>query len=95
MSKTVVKEAVLVDKYNPELRRVAAAIVKNQGVNGLKEFVPQIGLCACMGAVNGEYMCGCVQKRYLYKHLPVFLSEHDEELGRRLMLERLVSALPG
>jgi hypothetical protein len=79
----------------PELVAQAQDILETQGEQGIHDYQSSSGWCACMGPRPGERLCPCQQSDALYTNMVEVVSEIDPELARRVMIRRLVAALPG
>jgi hypothetical protein len=80
----------------PELVKCAKAEIAWKGdKSALENFNPYFGACGCMGAREGEYLCHCSQMRELKDNLVEVVAEIDEEMAKRIMIRRIIAALPG
>jgi hypothetical protein len=84
------------DKYSlPELVKRAKEIFKRDGESGLHNYKYYSGMCACMGAYNGNYLCPCRQGATLETNMVEIVSQFDKEMAKRIWLARFVATLPG
>ena len=84
------------DNYSlPELVKRAKEIFERDGESGLRDYKSYPGMCACMGAWNGNYLCPCKQDTSLDTNMVEIVSQFDEEMAKRICLSRFVSNLPG
>ena len=79
----------------PELVEKAKRIIEYDGQAALENFEPRTGMCGCMGPRKGEYLCPCEQLTSLKSNLVEVVNEFDPALAKKIMLRRLVAALPG
>lgn len=78
-----------------ELVGRAQEMVAHEGLQALLDHRHLQGPCACMGPQDGASLCPCAQSAALAENLPVIVDTIDPEAARRLMLRRLVAAMPG
>lgn len=80
-------------KVIPELVELA----KNLQLVGydLGDYRAQNGMCGCLGPSKGNYLCPCNQYTVLEQNMVTVVAEFDEEQAKKIMLRRLVGALPG
>lgn len=79
----------------PELVHLANRIRVQKGPEYLENFEFNPQACGCMGPSKGEVYCFCKQQIMLERNLVEVVAEIDADLAKRIMLRRLVSALPG
>jgi len=79
----------------PELVAKAKAIIDRDGQQALEDYDPYFGACGCMGPSKGERLCPCVQSAALKSNLVEVVNEFDPQLAKKIMLRRIVAALPG
>lgn len=79
----------------PELVEKAKRIIEVDGQSALENFDPYFGMCGCMGPRKGERLCPCKQSAVLKSNLIEVVNEFDPALAKKIMLRRLVAALPG
>lgn len=83
------------EKYIPELVNLANKIILSHGKEKLAHYQGLTGMCACMGPSKGEYFCPCKQHHIIRDYNVEILSHIDEELAKKVMIEKIVAALPG
>lgn len=79
----------------PELVELAKRVIKHDGQTALEDYDPQIHWCGCMGPEKDDQLCPCRQSQALKNNLVEVVNEFDPDLAKRIMLRKLVAALPG
>lgn len=79
----------------PELVEKAKWILENDGQKALEDYDPYLGPCGCMGPQGNDRLCPCRKSSVLKSNLVEVVNEFDEDLAKRIMIRRLVAALPG
>jgi hypothetical protein len=79
----------------PELVTIARHILEQDGPEALTNYRAQTSWCGCMGPRPGDRLCPCAQRQTLESNLVEVVNAIDTELARRIMIRKLVAALPG
>ncbi len=79
----------------PELVTRAKQIYDRDGEEALVNYRAFNSWCGCMGPRPGERLCSCDQSSTLESNLVEIVNEFNPELARKIMIRKLVAALPG
>jgi hypothetical protein len=67
----------LTDDLLYHLVQLGHEMVAKRGIEGLKSYTHQLGLCGCMGPKYGRPFCNCTMYRLLAKYLDVVVNNLD------------------
>jgi hypothetical protein len=79
----------------PELVKKAKWILEHNGQKALEDYDLYFGACGCVGPSKGERLCPCRQNAALKSNLVEVVNEFDPQLAKKIMIRRIVAALPG
>lgn len=79
----------------PELVTLAKSIIESEGIQALEDYKSYPTWCGCMGPKKGDILCPCSQSNTLASNLVEVIAEFNPELAKKIMIRRIVAALPG
>ena len=83
----------------PELVNKAKSLKYRAELRGEKNCIEKYTVfpdaCGCMGPSEGNFLCSCAQNEAIRENMVEVVSHVDQEEARKIMLQHIVSALPG